>query len=474
MDEIRPYLPYLVVALGGVLATFASAHAALRKRDVRSAIGWVVVIWIAPIVGSLAYFVLGVNRVQRRALAIFGPPEDDELHERVRPPAPGTSAGGLSGLTRLVDGLARQPLVGGNAVRTLAGGEATYSAMLKAIREAERSISVQTYIFDHDATGLEFAEELHRAQARGVEVRVLVDGVGDRYTSPSMVKTLRRRGLNARHFLPTVLPWRAPYFNLRNHRKILVVDGRIGFTGGMNIKEGHRERADEGQTQDVHFELRGPVVAHLQSVFAEDWQFTAHEMLQGDAWFPPVEIAGPVRARGISDGPDRDLDRISWTLRGALACAERRIRFATPYFLPVSGLAQALQVAARRGVTVDIFLPERSNLLLVGWASRAMWAQVLEGGCRIWLVPPPFDHSKLMLMDDEWSMVGSANWDPRSLRLNFEFNVELHDREVNRSIDRIFQKKMRKAHRLTVEEVEGRPLAIKLLDGASRLLSPYL
>ena len=431
--------------------------------------------WIAPIFGSLAYFVLGVNRVHRRATAIFGSETQDVPSDvLVRPPRPRFSAEGLAGMTRLVDGLARQPLVGGNVVRPLAGGRVAYAAMLRAIEGAERSIALETYIFDHDEVGLEFADALEAAKARGVEVRVLIDGVGDRYSWPSMVRTLRKRGVRAQHFLPTFLPWRAPYFNLRNHRKILVVDGNLGFTGGMNLSKVHRAQQGQPSVQDIHFELEGPVVGHLQAVFAEDWLFAAKEKLQGDSWFPSLTVVGPVRGRGISDGPDHDLDRISWTLQGALACAQRRVRIATPYFLPISGLGRALQVAARRGVTVDIFLPERCNLLLVQWASRAMWNQVLEGGCRIWLVPPPFDHSKLVLMDDEWSFVGSSNWDPRSLRLNFEFNVELHDREVNRGLDRILQAKMRRAHRLTLEELESRPLPVKLLDAGARLLSPYL
>ncbi|MEM9407144.1 MAG: phospholipase D-like domain-containing protein [Acidobacteriota bacterium] len=472
IEAVSPYLPYLALVTGAVMASVASAHAALRKRDVRAAIAWVVIIWIAPIVGSLAYAVLGVNRVNRRALALFGP--DEEADARPKPSPPRFSAQGLAGMTRLVDGLARHKIAGGNSVSALNGGDQAYDSMLASIARAERSVTLCTYIFDHDATGRQFIEALVAAKDRGVEVRVLVDGVGGRYSWPIVVKTLRRRGVNARQFLPTLLPWRAPYFNLRNHRKILVVDGRVGYTGGMNIRHGHRAGDSTEAISDVHFRFLGPVVAQLQSAFAEDWLFAAREELSGDLWFPELEVAGPVRARGISDGPDYDLHRISWTLQGALACAQRRVRFATPYFLPIAGMARALQVAARRGVTVDILLPERSNLLLVQWASRAMWEQVLEGGCRIWLTPPPFDHTKLMVMDDDWSFIGSSNWDPRSLRLNFEFNVEMHDREVNGELDFILQQKIRKAHRLKQEELDARPFAVKLLDGSARLLSPYL
>jgi cardiolipin synthase len=272
------------------------------------------------------------------------------------------------------------------------------------------------------------------------------------------------------------VPWRFPYFNLRNHRKISVVDGRVAFTGGMNIRHGHRaHQGDPGAVEDLHFRLEGPVVGDLQSVFAEDWQFATGQRLEGDTlWFPEIEPVGEVRARAIADGPDHDLDKILSALLGAIACAERRLVIVTPYFLPDAGIDNALQVAAGRGVEVDIVLPERGNLKLVQWASRAVWRYVLEGGCRIWLTPPPFDHTKLMLMDDEWSMVGSANWDPRSLRLNFELNVECHDRDLNRRLSEIVEVKRAAARPATIAEEAALGMPKRLLYGATRLLTPYL
>jgi cardiolipin synthase len=286
---------------------------------------------------------------------------------------------------------------------------------------------------------------------------------------------LRRRGIQAVHFLPTLVPWRAPYFNLRNHRKILVVDGRVGFTGGMNIRHSHRLEAQQaGSVADVHFELRGPTVRQLQEVFAEDWAFSTREALAEEDWFPPLEPVGEMAVRAVADGPDQDLEKIRWTLLGGIACAERRIKIQTPYFLPLRHLSTALQIAARRGVEVDLLLPQQSNLLLVHWASRSMWQEVLEAGCRVWLVPKPFDHSKLMIMDDQWSFVGSSNWDPRSLRLNFELNLECWSSELNAAIAEIFEDKKRRAYLLTPEEHERRGYGVRILDGATRLLSPYL
>ncbi len=220
--------------------------------------------------------------------------------------------------------------------------------------------------------------------------------------------------------------------------------------------------------------MRGPAVTQLQEVFADDWLFTTGESLRGEAWFPAPELAGQVLARGVPDGPDEDLDKLRWTLLGALAVARYSVRIVTPYFLPDPPLVSALNLAAKRGVQVDIVLPARTNLPFVTWASRAMWWQVLEHGCRIWLTPPPFDHTKLMLVDGCWTLLGSANWDPRSLRLNFEYNLECYDVALARRLEQVVVDKLRAAHLVTLEEVDARPLPGRLGDGIARLLTPYL
>jgi cardiolipin synthase len=209
-------------------------------------------------------------------------------------------------------------------------------------------------------------------------------------------------------------------------------------------------------------------------VFAEDWAFCTGEVLKGEPWFSAVESEGPVLARGISNGPDDDFEKLRLTILGAIACARSSILVVTPYFLPDASLITALNVAAMRGVEVDIVLPAENNLTLVKWASTALLWQVLERGCRVWLSPPPFDHTKLMLVDGLWTLLGSANWDPRSLRLNFEFNAECYDRELATSLTDRVRSKMQQSRPLTLAHVDGRPLPIQLRDGVARLFSPYL
>jgi cardiolipin synthase A/B len=255
----------------------------------------------------------------------------------------------------------------------------------------------------------------------------------------------------------------------------MVVDGRLGFTGGMNIRIGNcLNRQPRSPVQDTHFRIRGPVVAQLQEAFADDWLFTTGESLRGDEWFPKPEPAGQVLARGVPDGPDEDHEKLRWTLLGALAIARHSVRIVTPYFLPDPPLVSALNLAAMRGVKVDIILPEKSNLPFFTWASRAMWWQVLSHGCRLWLTPPPFDHSKLMVVDGCWAFFGSANWDPRSLRLNFEFNLECYDLELAHRLEEIIAGKLKHARQMTLRQADARALPVRLLDGVARLLTPYL
>jgi cardiolipin synthase len=481
-DGLADLWPYLLLALVLALDLWASAHAVLHKRDPRAATGWVGLIWAAPLLGAALYGLLGINRIRRLARALRDrpaspppPPADHRCAPEALAALLPPEQANLRTLARLVEDVTRRPLLAGNRVLPLTGDVPAYPAMLRAINEATRSVALATYLFDNDRAGALFLEALRRAVARGVTVRVLIDDVGARYSRPAIVRPLRRAGVPVARFLPRWLPWALPYANLRNHRKILVVDGRCGFTGGVNIREGHYAALrPRHPIEDLHFLVEGPVVAHLQEAFAQDWAFCTGELLHGEPWLAPLEPAGPVLARGIADGPDEDFEKLRLTLLGALACARASVLIVTPYFLPDPGLITALNVTALRGVAVDIVLPQRNNLRLVQWASTALLWQVLERGCRVWLTPPPFDHSKLMVVDGTWALVGSANWDPRSLRLNFEFSLECYDRGLAGVLEGLARERIRRARPVTLQEVDGRPLAVKLRDGLARLLAPYL
>ncbi|NBV46367.1 MAG: cardiolipin synthase [Planctomycetia bacterium] len=480
----RALWPHVLGATVVAIMLFASAHAILTKRDTRSTIGWVGLIWFSPLVGAMAYALLGVNRIRSRAVQLLAGRlvVSHRLAPAVAAPGRldtviGPEGEGLRPLVGLVGRVTGRPLLDGNRVEPLMGGDEAYPRMLAAIDAATRSIAIASYIFDNDATGREFAAALGRAVDRGVAVRVLVDGIGVRYTRPSILGVLAAERVPAHEFLPAGVPIYLPYANLRNHRKIMVVDGTVGFTGGLNIREGCRlSRQPPHPVRDMHFELRGPVVAQLLEVFVEDWAFATEERLDGMAgWQPDITPAGTILARGIRYGPDDDdLGRIKLVIAGALAAARRSVRVMTPYFLPDDSICRSLDVAALRGVEVDIVLPDENNLTLVQWASTALLWQVLGRGCRVWLSPPPFDHTKLMVVDASWVLFGSGNWDERSMRLNFEFNVEAHDRDLATRLDAHVVGTIARSRRTTLVEVDARSLPVRLRDGIARLFSPYL
>ncbi|MFC1889473.1 phospholipase D-like domain-containing protein [Thermodesulfobacteriota bacterium] len=474
---------HLVIGFLTVLVTLvASAHVVLYKRDSRAAVAWVGLIWIAPVVGPLLYILFGINRIRRRAERlragtepIVDPgtiyrSEGDRLEGMKGPEAPDPDP-----MQKLTETIVGRPLMHGNAVAPLVNGDEAYPAMLEAIEGAKDFVVLSTFIFDNDGVGRMFREALAGAVDRGVEVRVLIDAVGARYSFPSIIGPLGRRGVTVSRFIPALRPGRIPYVNLRIHRKILVVDGRVGFTGGINIRSGH-VLAEEPKhpIQDLHFRIEGPVVTDLMAIFADDWAFCNGERLEDMWWFPPQAPRGSVAARGIVDGPDEDFEKLRFVILAALAYARSSIRIVTPYFVPDSGLITSLVVAAMRGVQVDILLPEKNNQRIAKWASTALQYQLLERGCRIFMSPPPFDHTKLMLVDDRWALIGSANWDARSLRLNFEFNVECYDKELAGVLGDFLQEKFAAARPVSLDEVEGRSIPIRLRDGMARLFTPYL
>ena len=439
-----------------LLAVVASGHVVLYKRDSRAAVAWAGLIWLVPVLGAVLYAVFGINRVRRRALlqrAGRWPGSTLEIErpvtvrsEQLLP----SSLYRLHSLAELVDRVTGREILPGNRVTPLEQGDAAYPEMLAAIDGAQVSAGLSTYIFDDDEAGRSFLSALSAAARRGVMTRVLIDDVGARYSWPPMVYRLRAGGVSVARFGPTLLPGRLPYLNLRNHRKVLVVDGQIGFTGGMNIREGHLlARRPRHAVQDLHFRLEGPVVRHLAQAFADDWQFTTGESLSGAAWFPPLGPKGPVFARGIIDGPDEDFEKARLVVLGALACAHTSVQIVTPYFLPDSGLITALAVAAMRGVRVDILLPAVNNQALVHWAATAPLWQVVKRGCRVYYTPPPFDHTKLMVVDRRLALIGSSNWDPRSLRLNFELNVECYDERLANQLSQLVKRKLVSAREIS-------------------------
>ena len=370
------------VAIAGAV----TVHVLLYKRNVGAAVSWIGIAWLSPFLGALLYAIMGVNRVKRRA---------QRLRRQRLPPTIAEEAGvwriptdPLTPLDFAIGRLTGLPCEPGNRVEVLHSGDQAYPRMLAAIAAAEKSVGLMSYIFRADKAGEAFHQALIQAQRRGVQVRVLIDGVGGGYFWSGTYNHLRQAGVPVARFLHSYFPWRMPFVNLRNHRKVLVIDGRLGFTGGINIgAENIRCRQSAAHRARHAFPLEGPIVEQLTDAFADDWLFTTGEKLLTDNWFPPLEKAGVVTARVVTSGPDEDMEQIEFVALHAISCAHKSIRVVTPYFLPPDPLTMSLGLAALRGVKVDIVLPEHSNHAVLDWARRIPLRPLIEAGCRVWLMP---------------------------------------------------------------------------------------
>lgn len=455
------------------LAASVTADVLLTRSDVRAALGWIAAAWLSPIVGGLLYFVFGINRVTRRALKLTRRRGRTETH-----PASGEPSGlddHIAQLAQISGKVVGGPLTGGNRLTPLAGGDEAYPQMLAAIAGATRGVVLASYIFRDDEAGRRFANALAAAKARNVEVRVLLDSVGTGYLFSRIYRRLRRGGVPTGRFLHTLVPWRMPFLNMRNHRKLLVVDGALAFTGGMNIGvENCRSLAPDHHIDDVHFRVEGPAVRRVMEAFAHDWDFTTGEVLDDPFWWPDLAPAGATVVRGLSSGPDADLYKLEVMLGAAISLARKQVRIVTPYFLPDARLQFVIAQAVLRGVQVDIVLPQHSDQHLMDWAMGAHIRFFRHVGARFHLTPGPFDHTKLATVDGQWSLIGSSNWDARSFRLNFEFDLECYDAGFTATLDTLVTDRIARGQELTPEDLLARPAWKRLRDAAARLLMPYL
>jgi len=472
-----PTAQMLLAILHVALAAAVTVDVLLKKNDVRAALAWIGMVWFTPIFGSLLYYLFGINRVTRRASKL-GRLDGAPVHapDSVRP----DTAPNIALLAQASHRINQTPLTGGNALTILEGGDAAYPQMLAAIAGAKQCIAMSSYIFRNDAAGRQFADALTQAVQRGVSVRVLLDSVGAGYLYPRIYYRMKQGGVVAARFLHTWLPWRMPFLNMRNHRKLLVADGSLAFLGGINIGIENSARASGNrqikarQVKDVHFRLEGPAAAAVMDAFARDWAFTTGEDLNDQCWWPTPEERGTSCARGLRSGPDGDIYKLEMLLGAAISLAQKRIRIVTPYFLPDARLQFALQQAGLRGVEVEIVLPAMSNQRVMDWAIRGHLRFFRHIRACIIATPPPFDHSKLCTVDGEWSLIGSSNWDARSFRLNFEFDLEVIDRELTQRIDALIDARIALGKQLTPDMLACEPLWKRLRNAAARLLMPYL
>ncbi|MEJ8565993.1 phospholipase D-like domain-containing protein [Elongatibacter sediminis] len=463
-------LEYLLslISLYLVIVTIGVVHVLLYKRDARSALGWIGLILVFPVAGALLYLLFGINRVRRKARRISLRVEPEGGWRRAGLLPEGGAC--LDNVGFAITGLGLKP---GNSVHCYHDGEEAFPAMLDAIQAARREVLLSSYIFDNDSTGQQFVDALASARDRGVDVRVLIDDVGMRYSFPTVARAFRKAGLEFRRFMPLRLIPPSLSLNLRTHRKLLITDRTLAFAGGMNIGDRQLARGhSRHRASDLHFGFEGPAVGEFVRLFEEDWRFMGGEKLSHrQARTVP---AGDAEVRVISDGPDETLDSLALLIGGTIGRARQRAWIMTPYFLPDRALTGCLQAAALSGVDVRVMIPETNNWPVVQWALQHTMAELLIAGVRILRRPAPFAHSKCIIIDEDYALVGSSNLDPRSLRLNFEVGVEVFDPALNEHLATHFEALVPTCSTYTMPTINARSTPVRLRDAAAALFSPYL
>lgn len=376
---------------------------------------------------------------------------------------------------RTMSRLLGPPVVAGNRVTALLNGDQAFPAMLEAIRSAKRSINLETYIFWSGEIATEFANALSERARAGVPSRVLVDWVGSKKMDDKLEKQMREAGVEIVKYRP--LRWyQLDRFNNRTHRKLLVVDGRVGFTGGLGIADLYRGNAqDKDHWRDGQFRAEGPVVGHMQASFMDNWLETGGDLLDGDAYFPGLDSVGSQAAQAVHSSPGGGTENLRLMFLLAIASASKSILIANSYFVPNTLAVSMLVEARRRGVDVQIIVPGPiTDAQLVRRASRAKWGKLLEAGVNIYEYQPTMYHTKVMVVDDYWVSVGSTNFDNRSFRLNDEANLNIFDEGFARAQAEVFARDRARSRKITLEEWRRRPITERLEELVGRMMRHQL
>jgi cardiolipin synthase len=457
---------YVWLAWSGYLVLLAG-WIVLQKREPAATLSWVLSLAALPIIGFFIYYLLGPQRIRRqrhkrlRARVALGdslPLAEDH----------GDSAD-LARLARATTGFAPTRSA---TVDLLVGGGATFDALLAAIAGAQHHVHLEYYIYEPDRTGTMIRDALVARAREGVRVRMLLDAVGSGRLGSGFLAPLRAAGVEIVWFHPFRLRWiRKPRINLRNHRKLVVIDGTVGFTGGINITDEENERLRPDAFHDLHLRLEGAVVRWLQVSFLEDWSYAAKVALRDEKFWPALE-PGEIPTLVLPSGPDSPWESIHRVNIEAITKADTRVWLVTPYFVPAEAARFALTSAALRGIDVRVLVPRRSDSRIVSAAARSYFDELLAAGVRVFEYEPRMLHSKALLIDEQTVLIGSANFDNRSFRLNFELSLLLRDAGLAAQLEAVFLHDLSQAR----EVPPGRNVGLhrRLAEAIARLFSPLL
>jgi len=367
------------------------------------------------------------------------------------------------------------PIVSGNRISGLVNGDQIFPAMLEAIRGAKESINLETYIYWSGDMGEQFAEALAERARAGVHVHVLLDSVGSRRLDARSLNRMRQDGVDVRRYNPLVW-YNLARINHRDHRKLLIIDGKIGFTGGAGVADIWLGNADSpAHWRDSQFRLEGPAVAQMQAAFMDNWMKTSDTVLDGNLFFPELEPVGSDYAQVFKSSPREGTESVRLMYLLSIAAARKNIRLSSAYFVPGELITQQLVEASKRGVTVEIIVPgSKTDSPLVRYASRSKWGPLFKAGVRIYEYQPTMYHCKLMIVDDLWVSVGSANIDSRSFRLNDEANLNVLAADFAAEQTRIFEADKKLSREVRFEDWKHRSLGTKLMELLTSPFHPHL
>ncbi|HVP09676.1 MAG TPA: cardiolipin synthase [Phycisphaerae bacterium] len=459
-------------------------HIVRTRRDPRGALVWILTLILLPVLGLVLYLLVGqapiMRKVRRRRrrlrkiqralsqqTAVLAQAYDAREKEAIQGPQ--------RDLIHVAARVSDAVVTRGNNVAIYHDAERAFLALSLAIQEARAHVHMEYYIFAEDDTGLALRDLLVRKAREGAEVRVLLDAVGCWRLGQPFVDSMREGGVKVAFFLPWGLTHRRLQLNCRNHRKLTVIDGRRAFSGSKNIADEYLGRKKKyGPWLDTHLEVSGPCVAQLQEVFVEDWHFATKEDLSSGHYFPTPIVEGDKIVQIVPSGPDRREGVMHQLLNAAVNSARHSVSLLTAYFVPDATMVLALTSAAFRGVRVQVLLPSRSDHWVVLWAGRAIYEDLLDAGVEIYEYDKGMLHAKEMIVDSHWAMVGSANMDIRSFRINFELTSMLYDEESARRLQGDFDALRDAARRVTLHEVKHWTYPQSLAAGFGRLAAPLL
>jgi cardiolipin synthase len=456
----------------------------LENRDPVKTIAWLLVLVLLPLLGVILYFFFGRNfrkirTFNRKAAA-------DQLQiknlrgvhfldlkaknffndEKIRQKSP---------IITLLMNNSKALLTEGNHVDILNNGTETFPAMMEALKQAQDHIHIAFYIISDDKIGNTIRKILEERAQAGVDVRVIYDGVGSWMLSSRYVSALRQAGVMVYPFRPVNFPFLTSKLNYRNHRKIVVVDGKVGFIGGLNIGDKYLDGDPElGFWRDVHLKLEGDAVKSLQTVFLTDWYFVARQELDSDRFFPTYRVPEHKLVQIIASGPDSEWANIMQAYFAAITSAQEHIYISTPYFTPNRSIMTALKTAALSGIDVRLILPGNSDARINLWSSYSYLEELLAAGVRTYIYQDGFTHGKMMMVDGVFASVGSANMDIRSFDQNLEINALIYNRETAQALEQAFWGDLQSCCELDLYQFRQRPISHKLRESTARVFSPLL